>query len=307
MTATPNVDALLICPEGGPGGGQAHSGGGLWRMIGRAFTANRLAVLGVGLIVVIVLFCFLGPLIYHTEQFYTNLAAANLPPSAAHPLGTDYLGYDELGRLMAGGQSSIEVGLAAAVMASAIGVIWGAVAGYAGGVLDAVMMRIVDVVLSIPGLFILLFIATIIPPTLGTMIAIIALFAWLIPARLVRGEVLSLRSREYVQAVKVMGGRGLRIVARHLIPNTIGVIVVQATFAVADAILIFAVLSYLGFGLSAPAASWGEMLSSGTAYVYDGYWWQIYPPGVAILLIVLAFNFVGDALRDALDVRLRQR
>jgi peptide/nickel transport system permease protein len=290
-----------------PAAGEVQPGGSLWRTIGRAFTANRLAVLGVGLIGAIGLFCYLGPLLYHTDQVYTNLAAANLPPRAGHPLGTDYLGYDELGRLMVGGQSSIEVGLAAAAMASAIGVIWGAVAGYVGGVLDAVMMRIVDVVLSIPGLFILLFIATIIPPTLGTMIAIIALFAWLVPARLVRGEVLSLRSREYVQAVRVMGGRGPRIVLRHLVPNAIGVIVVQATFQVADAILIFAVLSYLGFGPSAPAASWGEMLSSGTAYLYDGYWWQIYPPGVAILLIVLAFNFVGDALRDALDVRLRQR
>jgi peptide/nickel transport system permease protein len=280
-----------------PVGGEPSAGGGLWRTLDQAFTANRLAVLGVGLIVAIALFCFLGPLVYHTDQVYTNLAAANLPPSAAHPLGTDYLGYDELGRLMAGGQSSLEVGLAAAVMASAIGVLWGALAGYVGGVLDTVMMRIVDVVLSIPVLFILLFIATIITPTLGAMIAIIALFAWLAPARLVRGEVLSLRSREYVQAVTVMGGRGGRIVLRHLIPNAIGVIVVQTTFAVADSILIFAVLSYLGFGLSAPAASWGEMLSTGTAYLYDGYWWQIYPPGVAILLTVLAFNFVGDALR----------
>ncbi|MEO7195999.1 MAG: ABC transporter permease [Pseudonocardiaceae bacterium] len=297
----PNLDVLAS-----PKGGEVRAEGGLGRAIGRAFTANRLAVLGVGLIVVIVAFCFLGPLLYHTDQVYTNLTAANLPPSAAHPLGTDYLGYDELGRLMAGGQSSIEVGLAAAVMASAIGVAWGALAGYFGGVVDAVMMRIVDIVLSIPGLFILLFVATIIPPTLGTMIAIIALFAWLIPARLVRGEVLSLRSREYVQAVRVMGGRGGRIMLRHLIPNAIGVIVVQATFQVADAILIFAVLSYLGFGLSSPAASWGEMLSSGTPYLYDDYWWLIYPPGVAILLIVLAFNFVGDALRDALDVRLRQ-
>ncbi|MGH3856749.1 MAG: ABC transporter permease [Pseudonocardiaceae bacterium] len=298
----PNLDVLAS-----PKGGEVRAEGGLGRAISRAFTANRLAVLGVGLIVVIVVFCFLGPLLYHTDQVYTNLTAANLPPSRAHPLGTDYLGYDELGRLMVGGQSSIEVGLAAAVMASAIGVIWGALAGYFGGVVDAVMMRIVDIVLSIPGLFILLFVATIIPPTLGTTIAIIALFAWLIPARLVRGEVLSLRSREYVQAVRVMGGRGGRIMLRHLIPNAIGVIVVQATFQVADAILIFAVLSYLGFGLSAPAASWGEMLSSGTAYLYDGYWWQTYPPGVAILLIVLAFNFVGDALRDALDVRLRQK
>ncbi|MGH3829981.1 MAG: ABC transporter permease, partial [Pseudonocardiaceae bacterium] len=280
---TPNLDVLAS-----PKGGEVRAEGGLGRAMGRAFTANRLAVLGIGLITVIVAFCFLGPLLYHTDQVYTNLTAANLPPSAAHPLGTDYLGYDELGRLMAGGRSSIEVGLAAAVMASAIGVAWGALAGYFGGVVDAVMMRIVDIVLSIPGLFILLFVATIIPPTLGTMIAIIALFAWLIPARLVRGEVLSLRSREYVQAVRVMGGRGGRIMLRHLIPNAIGVIVVQATFQVADAILIFAVLSYLGFGLSAPAASWGEMLSSGTAYLYDGYWWQIYPPGVAILLIVLA-------------------
>ena len=284
----------------------ARTGGGLWQLAQRAFATNRLAVVGTGLIVLLTGFCFLGPLIYHTDQVYTDLAAANLRPSAAHLLGTDYLGYDELGRLMAGGQSAIEVGLTAAIVASAIGVIWGAVAGYLGGFLDALMMRIVDVVLSVPALFLLLFIATILTPTLPVMIGIIALFAWLVPARLVRGEVLSLRSREYIQAVTVMGGRGPRIVLRHLIPNTIGVIAVQTTFEVADAILIFAVLSYLGFGLPAPAASWGEMLSTGTSYIYDGYWWQIYPPGVAILLIVLAFNFVGDALREALDVRLRQ-
>ncbi|MGH3550600.1 MAG: ABC transporter permease [Pseudonocardiaceae bacterium] len=291
---------MNIDPLASPAVGEVRAGGGLWRMTARVFRENWLAVLSVGLIVAIVLFCFFGPLIYHTDQIYTNLAVANLPPSVAHPLGTDYLGYDELGRLMVGGRSSIEIGLTAAMVASAIGVFWGAVAGYIGGIMDAVMMRIVDIILSIPGLFILLLIAEIITPTLITMIAIIALFAWLIPARLVRGEVLSLRSREYVQAVKIMGGGSLRIVLRHLIPNAIGVIVVQTTFEVANSILIFAVLGYLGFGLPAPAANWGEMLSTGTAYVFDGYWWQIYPPGIAILLIVLAFNFIGDALRDAL-------
>jgi peptide/nickel transport system permease protein len=146
-----------------------------------------------------------------------------------------------------------------------------------------------------------------VPTTVVSLILIVAIFAWLIPARLVRGEVLSLRTREFVQAVRISGGRDGRIILRHLLPNAIGVIVVQVTFEVANAILAVSALSYLGFGLSPPTSDWGNMLSNGITYLYDGYWWQIYPAGVAIVLVVIAFNFVGDALRDALDVRLRQQ
>ncbi|MGH3322535.1 MAG: ABC transporter permease [Streptosporangiaceae bacterium] len=296
-------------PPGGapPEGGEVQAVGGLWRAVIRTFIENRLAVLGLGLIVFMILFCFVGPVFYPTDQIHTSLRTSSLGPSAVHPFGTTDLGYDELGRLMVGGQSSIEIGLAAAAMATAFGVFWGAIAGYIGGVVDSLMMRVVDVFLSIPILILLLLIATIFTPTLLTMIIIIALFAWLVPARLVRGEVLTLRTREYVQAVRVMGGRSPRVIMRHLVPNAIGVIVVQTTFEVANAILIVAILSYLGFGLPPPAASWGGMLSKGTTFIYDGYWWQIYPPGIAIVIVVIAFNFVGDALRDALDVRLRQR
>jgi len=131
--------------------------------------------------------------------------------------------------------------------------------------------------------------------------------SWLTAARLVRGETLSLRTREYVRAVRIMGGGRLRTILRHIIPNTIGVIVVQATFSVANAILLLATLGFLGFGLAPPAADWGSMLSGGVNYIYDGYWWLIYPAGVLIVLAVLSFNFIGDAVRDALEVRLQRR
>ncbi|WP_432853004.1 ABC transporter permease [Amycolatopsis sp. CA-161197] len=273
----------------------------------RAFLENRLAVAGLVLIVLFVLFCFFGPLVYHTEQIATNLSGANQPPGAGHPLGTDDVGYDELGRLMVGGRSSLEIGVAAAVLATVFGTFWGAIAGHVGGFVDAVMMRIVDTLLAIPTLFLLLILAAIFTPTLGLLIVVVSFGAWLSPARLVRGETLSLRTREYVQAVRMMGGGGKRVVLRHIMPNAIGTIVVNATFQVADAILLVAALSYLGLGIAPPHADWGNMLSNGTEFVQNGYWWMILPPGIAIMLVVVAFNLLGDALRDALEVRLRRR
>ncbi|HEY3708938.1 MAG TPA: ABC transporter permease [Amycolatopsis sp.] len=277
------------------------------RMTLRAFRENRLAVAGLVLIVLFVLFCFLGPLVYHTEQVATNLSGANQPPGAGHPLGTDDVGYDELGRLMEGGRSSLEIGVAAAVIATVFGTLWGAIAGYVGGFVDAVMMRVVDTLLAIPTLFLLLILAAIFTPTVSLLILVVSFGAWLSPARLVRGETLSLRTREYVQAVRMMGGGSRRVVLRHIMPNAIGTIVVNATFQVADAILLVASLSYLGLGIAPPHADWGNMLSNGTEFVQNGYWWMILPPGIAIMLVVVAFNLLGDALRDALEVRLRKR
>ena len=206
---------------------------------------------------------------------------------------------------MVGGQSSLEIGAAVAVLATSFGVIWGAIAGFTGGFIDSAMMRIVDVILAVPALFLLLILATSVAPSTLELIVVLSFLAWQVPSRLVRGESLSLRTREFVQAVKVMGGGSARSVIRHIIPNTVSTIVVNATFQVADAILILAILSYLGFGLPPPAATWGGMLSDGSSYIFAGYWWQIYPVGILIVVVVVAFNFVGDALRDLLDVRLR--
>ncbi len=273
----------------------------------RAFAANRLGVTGLALIAALAVCCFLGPLLYHTDQVHANIQITNLPPGRGHPLGTDDNGYDILGRLLLGGQSSLEIGFAVALLATALGAAWGAASGFTGGVTDAVMMRVVDIGLAIPAIFLLIFLSSVVRPSAGLLIIVISLLSWLGPARLVRGEALSLRTREFVQAVRVMGGSRLRVVAVHLIPNTLGTIVVSATFQVADAIILLATLSFLGFGLPPPAVTWGGMLAQGTTYLSDGYWWQVYPAGLAIMITVVAFNLVGDALRDSLDARLQRR
>ena len=281
---------------------------GVWRLAMDVFLEHRLAVCGVGIVTFMVLFCFVGPLLYHSDQTTTNINNQFVTPGAGHILGTDQLGFDLVGRLMVGGQTSIEVGLAAAFIATTFGVLYGAISGYCGGLVDSLMMRVVDAVLAVPGLFLLLFLAVALSPVnMPVLILVVAVVAWLIPARLVRAETLSLRTREYVQAVKMMGGGGTRTVLRHIVPNAMGTIIVNATFQVADAILLVASLSFLGLGIPPPATNWGAMLSDGVTYYADGYWWLIYPAGIAIVLTVVAFNFIGDGLRDALEVRLQRR
>jgi peptide/nickel transport system permease protein len=273
------------------------------------FAENRLALASLGLLVFIVLFCFIGPLIYHTDQVHTNLTDSLCPPSAQHPLGCDNLGYDQLGRLMVGGQTSLEVGFSAAIVAVLIGTLYGAFSGFVGGPVDSFMMRIVDAGLSIPYIMVVIILSVVFHPDTVVMIFIIAVFYWLGVARLVRGETLSLRTREYVQAVKVLGGGRSRAVVRHIVPNSIGTIIVQTTFAIADSILILAGLGFLGLGVQPPATDWGDMLSGGLTYLQSGsnYWWLIYPPGIAIILTCIAFNFIGDALRDSFETRLQRR
>jgi peptide/nickel transport system permease protein len=294
-----------------PEGGAVQSRGGMAIRVARVFVENKLAVVGLVVIIAALLFCYVGPLLYHTNQ--TNAQEALLDsttnggPGAGHPLGTDENGFDILGRLMYGGQISLLVGFTAAAIASVFGAIYGAISGFFGGWIDALMMRIVDAFLSIPVLFLGIVLAVIFHPSLGVFIFVIAFVSWLVPARLVRGQSLTLRTREYVQAVRVMGGRRGRIILRHIIPNTIGTIIVNATFNIADAILLLAALGFIGLGVPAPQTDWGSMLSNGVNYALDGYWWEIYPAGACIVLVVVAFNFVGDALRDALEVRLQQR
>lgn len=280
---------------------------GLGRQGLEVFVQNRLAVLGLAFAIALALFSFVGPLLYRTDQVHTNLAQAYRLPSGEHWLGTDGVGYDQLGRLMLGGQTSLVVGMAAGLLATFIGTLWGATAGFIGGWVDAAMMRVVDALMAIPALFLFMLIATIVTPTTGLLILVIGAFAWLNPARLVRGEALALRSREFVLAMRGMGGGPLRAVRTHIVRNAIGTVIVNATFQVADAVLYVAYLSFLGLGVPPPAANWGGMLSQGLSEAYAGHWWLLYPPGLLIILLVIAFNFVGDGLRDAFEVRLRKR
>ncbi|TJZ56989.1 ABC transporter permease [Streptomyces piniterrae] len=270
------------------------------------FTRNKLALTGALVLLGLLTFCFLGPLIHPTDQIHTDLSQAGLAPGGNHPLGTTDLGYDLLGRLMYGGRTSLEVGLAAGLLATLLGTVYGAVAGYLGGWADAAMMRITDAALAIPALFLLVVVAAIVTPSKPVLILIIASVAWLSPARLIRGEALALRSRDYLHAMRLMGGGGSRAVFRHILPNAIGTVIVNATFQIADAILYVAYLSFLGLSIPPPAADWGSMLSAGITYTQVGHWWLIFPPGIAIVLVVAAFNFIGDGLRDAFDVRLEK-
>jgi peptide/nickel transport system permease protein len=272
------------------------------------FAENKLAIAGLAFVVFIFLFCFVGPHLYVTNQVDTSLDNYLCTPGGSHLLGCDELGYDELGRLMVGGQTSLEVGLAAAVVSVFIGTLYGAISGFAGGFVDSLMMRIVDAGLSLPSLMVIIILSVIFHPTPLVIVFIIAVFYWFGVARLVRGETLSLRNREYVQAVKVIGGRPIRSVLRHIVPNAIGTIIVQATFAVADSILTLSVLGFLTLGVAPPATDWGSMLSNGLQFMQGGnYWWLIYPPGVLIVLTCISFNFIGDALRDAFETRLQRR
>jgi peptide/nickel transport system permease protein len=273
----------------------------------RVFAENKLAVIGVFGVVLLFLFCFVGPLLYHTNQVQTDIPISNQGPSIAHFLGTDSAGFDILGRLMQGGQVTLLVGISVALLATSLGVIWGAAAGFVGGLLDTLMMRVVDSLLAIPSLFLLIFLDSIFRPTAPMLVVVIASLAWLVPARLVRAETLSLRSRPYVDSARGMGAGTARIILRHIIPNVFGTVMVNATFQVADAILTVAALSFLGMGIPPPGANWGGMLSDGVTYVFAGYWWQIFPAGVCIVGVVVAFNFIGDGLRDVFEVRLRRR
>ena len=290
-------------PEGGELGA-VQSG---WRLALREFASNRLAVVGFGILIFFVLFCFVGPLIYHTDQIDTSLTLANLPPSSAHLLGTDTNGFDELGRIMKGGQAALEIGFFAAFVAIVIGTLFGAVSGLVGGFVDSTLMRVVDVFLSVPFLFVVLILAVKFGATVLSLSLVIGFFAWQVPARLVRGEVLSMRERDFVLAARTAGASSWRLISRHLLPNALGVVIVNVTFQVADAILAVSYVGFLGFGLHFPNVDWGDQLSEGSTYLQDGYWWLIFPVGACIVLTVMALNFIGDALRDAMDVRLRRR
>ena len=253
---------------------------------------------GTAIVVLLVLFCFVCPLFYHTNQVTVNLGIENSPPGPGYPLGTDQYGIDVLGRLMTGGQSSLELGFAVGIAATVIGLLYGAISGMAGGIVDAFMMRIIDTVLAVPTFILLIIVASMFSLSLSVIILILTALSWPYTARLIRGQVLALRSRDFVQASRTMGATGRWILARHMLPNTLGVSVVTATFAIADSIYALSALSFLGIGPPPPFTDWGTMLSGGVNNLFNGYWWQVYPPLVVLVLVVVAVRQVGDALND---------
>lgn len=270
----------------------------------RVFWSTPLSYLGVALLAFIVLFSFLGPVFWHSNAYTPNVNLQVHPPMPGHPLGTDALGRDELLRLMLGGQLSLIIGFIAAVVSMVVGTLYGMASALAGGIIDTILMRIVDVLYSIPTLFLLLLLVSMFGASPVLLTVIIIGTSWFGVTRLVRSEVLSVRSREYVEAARSMGASTWHIMLRHILPNIMGVVLVATTFQVGGAILTIAGLSFLGLGLPPPTPNWGQLLSDGMNYIYQNAWWLIYPPGLCIVMVELAVNFIGDALRQAFDPRL---
>jgi len=265
----------------------------------RRLRITFVAALGMLWIAAAAIACAAGPSVLHVNAYATDVAHAYDAPSRVHALGTDGLGRDELARLLQGGRITLSVGIVAALVSMFIGTVYGAVSGYYGAWLDTLLMRVVDVLLSIPTLFLLLLLAAMFHGSLLALMLVIGATSWLGPARLVRGEVLTLKERLFVEAARSIGAANSRIIFRHVVPNAAGTIVTTTTFMIASAMLAETALSYLGIGVRAPTPSWGNLLSSAQSDIFAGAWWLIGPPGLAILLSVCAFNFVGDWLRES--------
>lgn len=264
---------------------------------------RRRALLGLGLLVALGSAALLAPLLAPFDPDLIDLGAGRLlPPSTSHWMGTDELGRDLFSRVLYGARVSLLIGFLAVAIAVSIGTAVGAAAGYSGGWLDVLLMRIVDLFLSFPRLVLLITVVAVLEPSIPLIILVLGLTGWMGVSRLVRGQVLSVREREYVQAARAMGYGSGRILRRHVLPNVATPIIVAATLGIGNAILAEAALSYLGLGVQPPVASWGTIIQSGGDRLVDA-WWIATFPGLAIVLTVMSFNLVGDSLRDALDPR----
>ncbi len=264
--------------------------------------SNRLAMLGLGLVLFLTACALIAPWVRPHDPNVQSLLSRLQAPSWDHWMGTDDLGRDVFSRLMMGARISLSVGFVAVGLQLLIGVTLGLCAGYFGGKLDSAIMRLVDIMLSIPTIFLILAVLAFLGPHIYNVMAVIGLTSWPGLARLVRGECLSIRERDYMQAVRIAGvGRG-RLLFVHLLPNVVAPVLVSATLGVAGAILTESALSFLGLGVQPPAPSWGNILTIGRDYLHMAWWLSLFP-AMAILVTVLAFNLLGEGLRDVLDPR----
>ena len=268
------------------------------------FRRNRLAFVSAAVVIALVLLAVFAPWIAPRDPLYIDMAYKFAKPGeAGFALGADELGRDVLSRLLQAGRVSLAVGLMTAVITVLVGSILGALAGYYSGAVDAAIMRLADVLLSMPTIFLLLALAAFLKPTLFAITLIIGLNSWMSVARMVRGQILSIKQQEFILAARAMGANDRRLIFRQLLPNALAPVLVAATLNVATAILLESSLSYLGYGIQPPTASWGNMLNNAQTYVLYAPWVAIYP-GLMITVTVLSFNFAGDGLRDALDPRI---
>jgi peptide/nickel transport system permease protein len=313
VVPNPMIDADMLAPVGGVGDASGTAAAGLelkargqWSYARSRFFRHRLALIGLVGLVIIFGAGLLSPLIAPYSYSALDLPHIYNAPSHAHWFGTDFLGRDVYTRTLYGIRTSLEVGVFVAALSTCIGLVLGAVAGYFGGITDNLLMRVTDLFLTLPFLAILLTVSKLLGGTTPVRISLIlaALF-WTGIARVVRGVFLSLREKEYVEAAKASGAGDARIIFRHILPNTLGPVVVNGTLAVGAAILVEAAISFLGLGIVDPLPSLGTLVQSGQQYPTA--WWLVLFPGVVIVLIVLCVNFVGDGLRDALDPQQRIR
>ena len=269
------------------------------------FVRHRLAILGTATVFLLILSAVFAPNVAPRNPLYIDLLHRFSPPlSGPFILGTDPLGRDLLSRLIYAGRISLTVGFAAMLVSAVVGTAVGMLAAYRGGLIDAILMRFTDVAFSLPSIFLLLLLAAFIPPSVVSITLIIGFTSWMPMARLVRGQVLTVLKLDYIESARAGGAGDLRVVLRHLLPNSTAPMVVAATLNVADAILAESYVSYLGYGIQPPFASWGNMLNNAQSYFVSAPWLAIFP-GLMITLAVTSINFIGDGLRDALDPRLR--
>jgi peptide/nickel transport system permease protein len=279
----------------------AHQSPG--QLFWRRFTRHRVALASIAVLMALCVVCFGAALFAPYSRDHQNLTLGTVGPSWSHWFGTDELGRDQLTRILYAGQISLKIGLAVALLSTVVGTVVGAIAGYLGKATDQVLMRVTDLFLVVPALAVLAIALKKFGHDDLTIIWVLAALFWMYVARVVRALVLSLKEQEFVEAARASGASGPWIVVRHILPNCIGPIVVNATLAVAAAIVAESTLSFLGFGVQLPATSWGRMLSDAEGYVGTSQSYLLYFPGLAILLTVLAVNFLGDGLRDAFDPR----
>ncbi len=282
--------------------------GSYWKLVRKRFLKHRLALLGLITLVIVTLLSILGPFVVKRTYDELDLSAIFAPPlSEGHPFGTDELGRDVLVRIMYGGRISLFVGFVSALLSTGIGLLVGLLSGYFGGIVDRLLMRFVDVMLSIPLFPILLVLTMVFGSGLTNTILVLSVFGWMGVSRLVRGVVLSIRENDYIMAARVLGTSRMKTLFRHILPNVMPITIVSATLNLSYAILAESSLSYLGLGIQPPTPSWGNMLQRAMNYILSpGYsetipWWLVFFPGFMIFVTVLSVNFLGDGLRDALD------
>jgi len=281
---------------------EAEIGQSLWQDAKQRLKKNKLAIFGLVVLIFIGLACLLAPWITPYGYEEQNLGLGATAPSWQHWMGTDNLGRDLLTRVLYGGRVSITVGLIATGVALVVGVTWGAIAGYVGGRTDAVMMRIVDIIYALPFMIFIVLLMVIFGRSLLLLFLAIGLVEWLTMARIVRGQVQSLKQLEFVEAARSMGLSQWTIIRRHIIPNAIGPVIVYTTLTIPNVMLLEAFLSFLGLGIQAPQSSWGLLISAGVETMEE-YPWLLIFPGLTLSLVLFSLNFLGDGLRDALDVR----